>query len=94
MTIHAAYSLDDLAAIWRVKRSTIYSWIKQERKLGRGPSRYEAIVRMTAGKKSLMLREDFARRLQDRYYFRVFRSRAVRSNVERMMRNARSGISR
>jgi hypothetical protein len=91
MSIHAVYSLDDLAAVWKVKRTTVYSWIKQERKLGRGPTRYEAIVRMTAGKKALMLREDFARRLQDRYYFRVFRHRVVRSEAERMFWKARHG---
>lgn len=88
MTIHAVYSLDDLAVVWKVKRATIYSWIKQERKVGRGPTRYEAIVRMTAGKKTLMLREDFARRLQDRYYFRAFRKRPLRRQLERMMRNS------
>ncbi len=93
MTIHAAYSLDDLASAWKVKRATIYSWIKQERKLGRGPSPFEAVVRLdvATGKSYLMIREDYARKLQDRYYFRAFRKRGVRRTLERMMRKPNGG---
>jgi hypothetical protein len=91
--IHAVYTLDELARIWRVKRETIYSWLKQERKAGRGPTRYEAVVRLDTGtrKSFLMLREDYARKLQDRYYFRAFRNRRVRSTMERMFRKPKGG---
>jgi hypothetical protein len=93
VTIHAVYSLDDLARIWRIKRETIYSWLKQERKAGRGPSRYQAVVRLdpSTRKSFLWLREDYARKLQDRYYFRAVRDRTVRSTMERMLGNLKGG---
>ena len=91
--IHAAYSLDDLAAAWKLKRATIYSWIKQGRRCGRGPSPFEAVVRLDvdSGKSFLMIREDYARKLQDRYYFRAFRNRRVRRTAERMLRKPNGG---
>lgn len=91
--IHAVYTLDELSRIWHIKRDTIYSWLKQERKAGRGPTKYEAVVRLDTGtrKSFLMIREDYARKLQDRYYFRAFRDRRVRSTAVRMFRHDKGG---
>lgn len=94
-SIHAVYTLDELARIWRgVKPSTIYGWIKLERKAGRGPTKFEAIVRRDVQTKRswLWIREDYARKLQDRYYFRAFREQRVRLTPESKRKSLKEGV--
>ena len=78
MTIHAVYTLEELARAWKVKVATVREWILTERKAGRGPTLAEAITkrvwneREKAFRTCIVLREDYASKLEVRYVFRAF----------------------
>lgn len=79
--IHSVFTLDELARRWKVKVSTVRLWILTERKVGRGPTLAEAITkrvwseREKAFKTCIVLREDYASKIEVRYVFRAFARR-------------------
>jgi len=75
MTVQAVYTLDELAKLWKVQRTTIYRWLALERDAGRAPMLTESCTKRVAGKKATILRADYAKKIQDRYVFRALRRR-------------------
>lgn len=79
MTVQAVYTLDELVRLWKIKKRTLYGWLSLERRAGRAPTRVECCVKIVAGRKALILRADYASKIQDRYVFRAFRRKKVRT---------------
>ena len=81
MSVHEIFTLDDLARRWKVQVDTIRDWLAQERRAGRGPTLAEAIVkrvwvdREKAFRTCMVVREDYASKIEIRYVFRAYRRR-------------------
>ena len=83
MAVYAVYTLDELAALWKVSTQTIDNWLEWEREAGRGPTLKQLVVKLAKGRvgpKVRVIRADYASKIQDRYVFRVF-ARRHRSTV-------------
>lgn len=90
MTVQAVYTLAELSKRWKVKPVTIRGWILEERRAGRGPALAECVTkrvwidREKAFRTCIILREDYASKIEVRYVFRAFRRRS-RAPIARRM---------
>lgn len=82
MATHDVHTLEELARKWKVKVGTIRDWLARERRAGRGPALAQLVVkrqwfdREQALKTCIVVREDYASKIELRYVFRVFTRRA------------------
>lgn len=82
MTVHGVFTLNELAHRWKVKVETVRQWIYAERRAGRGPTLGQAVTKRVwieserAFRTCIVLREDYASKIEVRYVFRAFRRRS------------------
>lgn len=84
MPVLAVYTLEELAALWKVAMATLEHWLELERAAGRGPSLRQYVCKLARGRvgpKIRLIRADYASYIQDRYVFRVHKRRAKKAVV-------------